>query len=100
MTLYCNYKKEHILAILDRDYPGYEVISEEKMVQLHSNNPDMIKRVFDTLHYDKLEYVCYMLTPNTFGAIKGMCCNGVRFGEDGDYISLPLLPDRFFSRVK
>jgi len=96
-TKYSN--KEHILNILAKDYPGYVEVTEEKMKLLHSNNPEIINRMFAGLHDGDLVFVAYILEPHTFGAIKGMCCNGIRFGKDGDYISLPLLPERVFTRL-
>ena len=48
---------------------------------------------------DNLEYICYILPPGQGGTTKDMCCNGLRFGTNGDYISLPNIPSRIFNEI-
>lgn len=85
------YTREQLKAILLLHFPSAVAIYEADLEQLHSYS-DFVDRVLNELDSQIMECVAYYLPPGTYGAAEGMCCNGIRYGEDGDYTSLPHLP--------
>ena len=51
------------------------------------------------MHKQGTTFICYHLPPGDCGALKDMCCNGMRYGYDGDYISFPHLNINTINKV-
>lgn len=90
-------KYEYQKIILDT-YGEAVFISLEDLLWLHKiyspnwyHNSKRVIWQFITDEYCK-PCVTYILKPGTAASAPNSCCNGIRFGKDGDYISLPNLP--------
>ena len=77
-------------SYLLKAYPNAVIISSDKLLELHNGLSDK-QYVLDSmsaLEEAGDEYICYYLPSGSYGSQPGQCCNGIRFGKEGDYISL------------
>ena len=67
-----------------KEFPDSVIITHEELAAYHE--PDIAKMIMD---YKEVfvDSVAYYLPKGKYGATDH--CNGVRYGADGDYLSLP-----------
>ena len=89
-------KQQYQKIILDQ-YKDAVFISLAELATLHKlHNPDTYTFVKETIEHaldleQKEPCVAYVLGAGIATA-DSFCCNGIRYGIDGSYISLPQLP--------
>ena len=82
------------------NYNDAIIISKSALGELHhihKTSGNTVDYIIDTFPTNFNVGVAYILPPGKYGAPQNMCCNGIRFGDNGDYISFPHLPDEIFN---
>jgi len=91
-------KKQRYQTIVLEQYKDVVFVSLEELMWLHKeHNPKQYFFVKQTILACILEEytepaVAYVLGIGVASANDRHCCNGIRYGEEGNYISLPQLP--------
>ena len=82
------------------EYPDAIIIDRLKLAELHHQygTSPVIDGVIMRSNDSGNAGTAYILPPGTYGAEMHMCCNGIRYGAFGDYISLPQLPATIFEK--
>ena len=79
--------------VQEQEYPGYQFknITDLKMAYILSGDI-ATGAIIDNMVVNCPVYLPYVLPVGTYGATKGHCCAGIRYGtEPHEYISLPQL---------
>ena len=84
------YTSDEVYDFLIEDYPDADVTNQVGLLEVHSlPTKEYLKDVFEKFERDGIPYFCYFLPVGKYGALLNKRCNGVRYGPNGDYISLP-----------
>jgi len=78
--------QQELLEIQNAQYPETIWVSPEQLMEAHKDD-EFTHTIL--LQWDITPAIWYYLPAGTYGALPGMCCNGIRYGTDGDYTSLP-----------
>jgi len=90
-------KKRQYQEIISELYKGTVFVSLEELILIHKEHDpenchitiNIIKDYIRTMAEEPC--VAYVLKPGVCSR-ESHCCNGIRYGNNGDYISLPQLP--------
>lgn len=77
-----------LLEELNRAHPDAIPLPLHILVLLHDDDLNVAQYIIQAV--EQLDnYICYYLPAGEYSAQGNNCCNGIRYGKDGDYISLP-----------
>ena len=79
---------KELLKTLHDNHPEAIPIQPNLLQLLHSKDP-VTAQVISMVLEEEDDVVCYYLPEGTYGALPSKCCNGIRYGEDSAYLSLP-----------
>ena len=84
------YTYDQLVEIQEKEFPESILIEPLELLQLHQDDVPLLKLMEQ---YFSIPSVWYYLPRNSYGASEEKCCNGIRYGNQGAYMSLPWITD-------
>ena len=99
MTIKTLDKLQLLQKELLRQYPNAVIVTPVHFSKLHLQSGNSYPYVNESINYldeQGVDYICYILPPGE-GTSGDSCCNGIKYGFDGDYISFLHLSSELFA---